>query len=270
MICSLRFQTNNADIWLTDLSRGSIVRFTFGPTFNSSPVWSRDGSRLIFRTTRRGVIEFYQKSAGGSGNEEAVLTVETARAAGMQWVNLVPTDWSPDGRHVILTVPEIASGFDLWLLPVPTSTSGTAKPVRFLGTAADEIHGNFSPAGRFVAYSSNESGGFEVYIQTFPRSDRKWSVSTNGGHEPRWRADGREIYYLSADRKLMAVSVGAGPTFAVPKPLFQTRVPAGVEAFRTHYVPTRDGQRFLINTQTGDPSPNPITVVLNWTAALNR
>ena len=94
--------------------------------------------------------------------------------------------------------------------------------------------------------------------------------STDGGYEPRWRADGREIYYLSEDRKLMAVAVGAGPTFAVPKMLFQTRVPEGVTSRRTHYVPSRDGKRFLINTQTGDLPPNPITVVINWQTELRK
>ena len=142
--------------------------------------------------------------------------------------------------------------------------------MKFLASPSDEMPGNFSPDGRFVAYTSNESGRFEVYVQTFPLSDRKWQVSTDGGYEPRWRADGREIYYLSEDRKLMAVSVGAGPSFDVPKLLFQTRVPAGVTANRTHYVPGRDGKRFLTNTQTGDPAPTPITVVLNWMAGLKK
>jgi len=135
---------------------------------------------------------------------------------------------------------------------------------------ADQMHGNFSPDGHLVAYTSNESGKFEVYVETFPRSDRRWTVSAKGGYEPRWRADGSEIYYLSEDRKLMTVSVGPGPSFGVPKVLFQTRVPAGVTANRVHYVPSRDGRRFLINTQTGDAPPSPITVVVNWTAALRK
>ena len=104
-------------------------------------------------------------------------------------------------------------------------------------------------------------------VQTFPMSDRKLQISNAGGYEPRWRGDGDEIYYLSGDRKLMAVSVDSGPSFGVPKPLFQTRVLPGVNAQRMNYVPSRDGRRFLINTQTGDPPPNPITVVLNWSAA---
>ena len=132
------------------------------------------------------------------------------------------------------------------------------------------MHGNFSPDGRLVAYTSNESGRFEVMVQTFPVSDRKWQVSTAGGYEPRWRGDGRELYYLSADRELMAVSVEPGPMFGVPELLFRTKVLAGVNSQRTGYVPSRDGKRFLINTQIGEPAPNPITVVLNWSAGLKK
>ena len=175
-------------------------------------------------------------------------------------------------RSVILpTAKQNANPFvgqrrHLWLLPL----TGDRKPFKFFDSSSDEMQGNFSPDGRFVAYSSNESGRFEVYVQTFPRSDRKWPVSTNGGYEPRWRGDGREIYYLSDDRKLMAVSVGAGPSFDVPKALFQTRTLVGIDVIRTSYVPSRDGRRFLINTQSGDPVPTPITVVLNWTAGLKK
>jgi len=131
------------------------------------------------------------------------------------------------------------------------------------------MHGNFSPDSRLVAYTSNDSGRFEIYVETVPRSDRKWPVSTNGGYEPRWRADGREIYYLSEDRMLMSVAVGPGPSFAIPKPLFQTHVAPGVVAFRTHYVPSRDGQRFLVSMTT-DAAPSPITIALNWAGAVKR
>jgi hypothetical protein len=99
--------------------------------------------------------------------------------------------------------------------------AGDRKPVKYLATPAEELHGNFSPDGHYVAYTSNESGRFEVYVETYPRSDRKWTVSTNGGYEPRC-GDGREIYYLSEDRRLMAVPVGVGPQFEAPVPLFQT------------------------------------------------
>jgi Tol biopolymer transport system component/tRNA A-37 threonylcarbamoyl transferase component Bud32 len=256
-------KAGTVDIWITDLVRGSTSRFSSGGQPIASPAWSRDGLRLVYRVNRNtGGNEFFRRSASGAGAEEPLLTFEAERAAQIRGANIVPTDWSPDGGYVLFIVSAVDSGNDLWILPL----AGDKKPYKFLATPAEEMHGNFSPDGHFVAYTSNESGKFEVYVETLPRSDRKWSVSTNGGYEPRWRPDGREIYYLSEDRKLMAVSVGAGPTFGLPVPLFQTRVPAGVSANRTHYVPSRDGRRFLVNTQIGDPLPTPITVVLNWTA----
>ena len=140
----------------------------------------------------------------------------------------------------------------------------------FLSAPGDQWHGNFSPDGRLVVYSSNESGRFEVHVQTFPLTDRQWTVSTTGGYQPRWRADGREMYHLSPDQKLMAVAVGPGPSFGTPMELFPVRIAGRRELARTHYVPSRDGQRFLINTPAGDPAMVPITVVLNWTAGLKK
>jgi len=258
-------KTGNGDVWIDDLARGR-SRFTSGPTLNASVIWSPDGSRLIFRTNRKGALELYQKSAGGGGSEEPLFG-GLERVNGMQTNNLVPSDWSLDARYLIFSAPTIASGsFDLWLFPL----TGEGKPLAFLSSPSDQMHGNFSPDGHFVAYSSNETGRFEVYVETFPRSERKWTVSTNGGYEPRWRGDGRELYYLSEDRKLMAVSVGPGLSFDAPKPLFQTRTSVLVSPFRTNYIANRAGSRFLINTQSDDAAHIPITVVLNWTAGLNR
>ena len=257
-------KTGFPDIWITDLTRGGSAPFTFGPALNASPVWAPDGARIIFRTTRAGgLTEFYAKSAGGGGKEEPVLSQTVARASGLLSTNMVLWDWSPDGRHLLFSAIT-SSDYDLWLVPL----AGDPKPVSFLSAPGDQWHGNFSPDGKLVAYSSNESGRFEVHVQTFPLTDRQWTVSTTGGYEPRWRADGREMYYLSADQKLMAVGVGPGPSFGTPTELFQVRIAGGVSLQRTHYVPSRDGRRFLINTPTGDPAMVPITVVLNWTAGL--
>jgi Tol biopolymer transport system component len=251
------------DIWLTDIPRGSTSRFTLGNAMYAAPVWSPDGTQIAFRSNGKGYSELYKRSASGGGREEMLL-YEVQRST-MESTNPEPTDWSPDGRQLLFST--LGTSSQLWVLPLSPAGS---KPVRLIQSPADLMHGNFSPDGRLVAYSSNESGKWEAYVQTFPISDRKWQVSTNGGYEPRWRRDGGEIYYLSEDRKLMAVPVGSGPSFGVPKPLFQTRVLPGVSPLRLNYVPSRDGRRFLVNTQNGDPPPNPITVVLNWTAGLKR
>jgi hypothetical protein len=131
------------------------------------------------------------------------------------------------------------------------------------------MHANFSPKGGMLAYTSNESGQFEVWIETIPRSDKKQQISIQGGYEPRWRADGSEIYFLFLDRKLMAVKVEPNLSFSSPRVLFQTRVAEDVHPYHTHYVPTRDG-RFLMNVQAGETAPTPITIVLNWTQALKK
>jgi Tol biopolymer transport system component len=258
---------------LTDIARSSTSRFTFGFPANASDYWSAsaawspDSKSVAFRRVRIGVAEIYLKSASGGGKETPLLGEAIQREVLTRASNSVPTDWSPDGRHVLFST--LVSSMQLWLIPI-ASAGGSEKPFRFADSPGDQMHGNFSPDGRLIAYSSNEAGRFEVYVQTFPAADRKWQISNAGGYEPRWRGDGGEIYYLSGDRKLMAVSLDSGPSFGVPKPLFQTRVLPGVNAGRMNYVPSRDGRRFLINTQTGDPPPNPITVVLNWSAGRKR
>jgi eukaryotic-like serine/threonine-protein kinase len=253
-------KTNIVEVWLTDLARSSTARLSSGGLVTASALWSPDGTRLMFRSNRNGIIEFFEKSAAGGGNDRLVLP-----RAQMPSLNLIPSDWSPDGRNIIFSAPVPGSENDLWVWPVKDG----GKPAKLIASPANQMHGNFSPVYGLVAYTSSETGKFEVYVETIPRSDRRWPVSTNGGYEPRWRADGREIYYLSDDRKLMAVTVGAGPTFGIPTPLFQTRVQPGVIALRTHYVPSRDGQRFLVNTVSDTPA-SAITVVLNWTSLLKR
>jgi Tol biopolymer transport system component len=258
-------KTSNPDIWMFDLQRGGEYPFTFGPRLNSAPVWSPDGRSVAFRTTRsnNASVEFYQKNLGNDGNGSLLLAEEVQRSAGGQSINLSLTDWSPDGLLYSLTT---TLGSDLWILPL----SANAKPAPYLTSRSDKLHANFSPDRTFIAYSTNESGRFEVRAQSFPRPDQTWYVSTNGGYEPRFRADGRELYYLTEDGKLMVVSVNPGPKFEVPKLLFPTQVPEGVHFYRTHYVPRGDGQQFLINTRTADSPPVPITVVLNWTTGLKR
>jgi hypothetical protein len=158
---------------------------------------------------------------------------------------------------------------DLWLLPL----SGDRKPIPFLQTEFDELEGQFSPTGRWIAYSSNETGKSEVYVRSFSASGGKWQISTNGGTQPKWRPDGKELFYLASDGKLMAVPVKAEATFeaGVAKALFPTMFGGQVGGGFERYRVTPDGQRFLINTlPQGQGSSAPITVVLNWSTVLKK
>jgi Tol biopolymer transport system component len=255
-------QLSLPDIWMIDLVRGGNSRLTFGPALNAAAVWSPRGDRIAFRTNRKGLTELYHKSAIASGDDQPLLLEDAARASAVASSNVTPSDWSPDGQYVAF-----ASGApsDVWLLALADG----AKPTRFVQSPGDQMHANFSPEGRFIAYTSNESGRYEVYVETLPVSERKWPISTSGGYEPRWRADGREIYYLSEDRRLMAVPVTSGTSpFGVPRPLFQTQVHAGVSLLRTHYVPSGDGSRFLIHVRSAEMAPAALTIVLNATTVL--
>ena len=250
-------QTGTNDIWLFD-SRGIPSRFTTDPASDSNPLWSPDGSRIVFTSNREGVSNLYQKVASGVGNEEVLL-----KSSEEKW----PDDWSSDGQFIVYQTFNPKTKWDLWVLPM----SGDRQPFPFLQTEFNEQQAQFSPDGKWIAYTSNESGAPEVYAQTFPASGGRVRVSTGGGNQPRWRRDGRELFYIAADRKLMAVDVKLGATFEarVPKILFGTRV-LSLTGFRNTYAVTADGQRFLINSTIEETDATPISVVVNWTAGLKR
>jgi eukaryotic-like serine/threonine-protein kinase len=256
-------QAASADIWLIDLARNTPSRFTFDPANEIAPVWSPDGNRIIFASNRDGIGRMYQRLSNGTGNDEVLF--KSAEPTG------VPHEWSPDGKFILFGVVSPKTNVDLWVLPL----FGDQKPAPFIQTEFTEVQGRFSPDGRWVAYASNESGPYQIYVQSFPASGGKWQVSTGGGAQPQWRHDGKELFYLAPDRKIMAVDVnGSGPIFVpgVPKPLFEARFstlfPGGPGA--SYYAVTNDGQRFLVNTLAVDSALVPFTVVLNWTAGLKR
>jgi|ERR1700754_1680402 len=252
-------RTGSISIWLIDLARGTASRFTFGKTSDFSPIWSPEGSRIVFSTLRDGPPNLYQKLSSSAGNDEPFAKSPVPNLS---------FDWSRDGRHIIYGVVDPKTSWDLWTLPV----DDTSKPVPFLLTNFDERGAKFSPNGRWVAYESNESGTNEVCVRPFPATPGKWQVSTSGGQQPRWRRDGKELFYLSADHKLMSVEVSTdGSTFEhrTPTALFGTRV-GGIDTPGDYYDVTADGQRFILNNRVAEAAFTPITVVLNWTADLKR
>ena len=260
-------QTETPEIWLIELARGLASRFTFGPASDDMPLWSPDGSRIVFKSHRSKVWSFYQKASSGTGPEEILLTLPGASGA--------PLALSRDGRFLIYASDPswFPNRPELWLLP----QFGDRKPVPFLQTPFSEAQGGPSPDGRWLAYVSDESGRNEVYVRPFPSGEGKWQVSVNGGMEPTWRGDGKEIYYLGAERDLMAVTITAGARVEATRPtrLFRTtmsnlRLSNTTTYTRNQYVFTADGQRFLVNQGTSAAITSPITVVVNWAAALKK
>ncbi len=254
------------DLWLIDLAHnGNPSRFTFDPAQDWMPVWSPDGARIAFSSPRDGPDSLYQKPASGAGSEELLLKSPGNR--------MYANDWSRDGRYLLYSSVDPVRNSDLWVLPLsPDIKPGDRKPEPFLQTQFNEGQGQFSPDGKFVAYRSNVSGQDEIYVQTFPVSGAQWMISSGGGTQPRWRRDGKEIFYI-AGNKLMAAEVKTAPKFehAVAKSLFETRIFFGLAVNVFRYAPSADGQRFLINTVPEEAAAvAPITVVLNWTAGLKH
>jgi Tol biopolymer transport system component len=200
---------------------------------------------------------YVRSTAGRDGEEQPVLKTSE---------NKFICDWSPDSRFLVYDSVNASTKSDLWLLPL----FGDRKPTPYLVTASNELDAQISPDGHWLAYTSDESGTWEVYVQAFPVAGRKQTISIGGGIEPRWRGDGRELYYLAADRNLMAVDTRTdGDTFKSGRPqaLFRAPVPS-LNVFINWYAVTTDGQRFVINTAAGKSNEQPITVLVNWSAAL--
>ncbi len=218
----------------------------------------RQTSARVAFAAYAGTTDLYQKPANG-GREE--LLIETGATGAF------PTSWSLDGRLLVYAAAGSKTSYDLWTLPL----DGDRTPRPLLQSSFIETQGQLSPDGRWIAYTTDETGTREVWVQSVPPSGARWQISTDSGSEPRWRRDGGELYYIAGNGILMAVSIKTTLTTfapAAPQPLFQTRRPFS-SPLHTNYSPAADGQRFLINTVAGDvPPPTPITVFLNWSEGL--
>ena len=253
-------------LWLLDPTRGTESRFTFSGAHDTDPRWSPDGSRVVFTSSRPGERpNLYVKLAGGATPEELALKNDAGKSA---------HSWSTDGRFIVYdTIAAGGTTSDVWVLPI----AADRKPFPFVSTPAREGQGVLSPDGKWMAYTSNESGQFDIYVQPFPATGGKWLVSTGGGVEPRWRGDGKELYYVStAAQKMMAVDVkteGAMFMASVPHTLFSVpgiRTGGPETGYAGSYSVSKDGQKFLVAIQPIAGVSNPLSMVLNWTAMLKK
>ena len=247
-----------SDIWLLDLSRGTKARLTFNPQSDGDPVWSPDGKRIVFTSNRSGDghIHLYDTSVSATGDEQALPTASA---------DDIPTSWSHDGKNILFMRFQNDVPASLWLLSV---ADRQMKPL--LQSPAYDVSGAaFSPNGRFIAYQSNESGRLEVYVQTFPLSGQKWLISSGGGVVPLWRGDGKELFYLTEDGKVMSAEVKTDSNFGsvLSKQLFRMDIKRSPGY---PYAVAADGSRFLINSPAEASNPAPMIVVFNWPATLNR
>jgi Tol biopolymer transport system component/tRNA A-37 threonylcarbamoyl transferase component Bud32 len=248
-------QTKTRDIWVIDLMRGARTRLTFDPADELNPVWSPDGTRIAFSSNRRGERDVYQKLADGLGQDELLLEAKDGQDS--------VEDWSADGKYLLYHYQPPEHNY-LYVMPF----AGDRKPVPLVKTELHTEQGQFSPNGRWLAYSSYESRKSDIYVQGFtPSPSRprgKWQVSTAGGSEARWRRDGKELYYYSGGA-IMAVDVktdGASFEAGIPKALF--KAPPGAFGARNHFVVSKDGQRFLVVTPVEETTNTPMQVLVNW------
>ena len=253
-------QTGYYDIWVHDIGRGAESRFTFNSRNNQCPVWAPDGNYIAFDSDRSGHENVYRKATSGAGEDQALDKDDLTKR---------PTDWSADGHSLF---EETNSGSqktagDIWVSPI-TADQAAAKAYPYLQTQFSEGQARLAPNGQWLAYRSNETQRNEVYVMTFPNPGGKWQISSTGGNNPVWSRDGKELFFTSADSKLMAVSIqgnGGKLETGAPQALFPVRMPVGNGRFDV----AKDG-RFLIPAQVEQNTVAPMTVVVNWPAGLTK
>jgi Tol biopolymer transport system component len=248
-------KANNVDVWLENTAGSGSSRFTFDPSEEVVGVWSRDGSTLAYRTALIDGTTLFLKAASGLQREKKRFTIPPTSSD-----DQVPNSWTADDQQILCT-RQNTNGDHLELLPV-----AAGEPTRFLSGPGSQANGQISPDGKWVTYASDESGAWEIYVTSFPGAAGKWQVSRGGGSEPRWRGDGKEIFYIAPGGALMAVAVNGEGTFATgtPVPLFQIRGRAPISSTDVFtYDVAKDGKRFLVNRYVKPEHVPPLTILLN-------
>ncbi|MDP9339434.1 MAG: protein kinase [Acidobacteriota bacterium] len=253
-------KANNVDVWIKDLRHNTESRFTFDPAEDVGGIWSRDGSIIAYRSNQAQQT-LYAKQALGLAAPKQLFHFQS----GTNSNDLVPNSWSPGDKQILCSFQQISTGSALYLINV---ASGESSP--FNASKASQTNGQISPDGKWVAYASNESGDWQVYVTTFPDAAGKWQVSRGGGREPRWRGDGKEIFYIGPKDMVTAVPVNdeGGFSSGNPTPLFQSHGRAQISSTdQFTYDVTKDGQRFLMNRYFKPEHIAPLQIILNAAAA---
>ena len=251
--------SGNSDLWIADANGSNVTRLSFDPANDVFPVWSPDGARIRWSSNRgEGVYHIFERAVSGSGEDRLLFQGPLFK---------FPTDWSRDGQLMFYRQIDPKTGYDIWF--VPAEPRGKLEPTAFLNTPANEAAAVLSPSGQWIAYASDESGKYEVYVQRFPSGGGRRQISNEGGGAPHWRADGRELFFHARDSKLMAVPVHESAdsmTTGTPVALFEF-LPAG-NLIYPYYSVTADGQRFLLNTIVESDRVVPLSVLVNWHALM--
>ena len=264
-IAVYRFANSNMDIWTYEARRRAWDRITFHPGDDIWPVWSPDGASIIFGSLRRdrvsenGSVDLYRTVLGAANGDSLLLSTPRAK---------FPLDVSPDGSFLLFETLIPKRGLDLWALAL----KGDHQPFAVVDTEFSEGLAQFSPDGKWIAYQSNKTGQNEIYVRPFPGPGADVGVSTEGGAQPHWNANGKELFYIGADDRLMAVPIhlvpGAAPEIGSAVGLFATRVGStATNVYKQQYVVSSDGQSFVLNSTIGDANASPISVILNWNPA---
>ena len=248
-------KVRNSDVWLYEIGRGVNTRFTFDPAVDWYPIWSPDGSKVVFSSNRKGRYDLYDKISTGAANEQAI--VESAE-------DKSPTDWSPDGKFVLFQSSNLRTKSDVWVVPM----TDDRKPFPFLQTEYSESNARFSPDMKWIAYQSDEAGPNQIYVRPFPGPGAKWQVSTSGGTRPSWNRNGKEIFYLNGGKIMSAQVNGSGSTFETGKVKLHFD-PSSIGGTAVRDI-SGDGQNILVEIPRSKQSATPLTLILNWDAELKK